>query len=65
MPQFAQAVPVCACCSSVASGLAFVPDFSFFNEAFLLMVPLKQAGMCLVDLHFVLLVSAMVSSSSV
>jgi len=39
--------------------------FHFFNEALLLMVALKQAGMGLVDLHFVLLVSAMVSSSSV
>jgi len=65
MPQFARAVPVCACCYSVASGLEFVPEFSFFNEAFLLMVPLKQAGMGLIDFHFVLPVSAMVSSSCV
>lgn len=58
-PSFPRAVPVCACCSSVASG------FSFFNGALLLMVALKQVGMGFVDLHFVLLVSAMVLSGSV
>jgi len=55
-PSLPGAVLVCFCCSSVASGLAFVPDFSFFNEALLLMVAFKQAGMGLVDLHFILLV---------
>jgi hypothetical protein len=63
-PSFPGVVPVCAC-SSVASGLVFVLEFSFFNEALLLMVALKLAGMGLVELYFVLLLCGMVSSSSV